>query len=92
MRALEFLVFHTHSSQHIVYTVVNFLLVLPSGRMEYKLQILVDVTVVKQLEVLKYNAHITTQSRNVLTLQRCQVSTEHIGSLGIVLVDIHLAI
>ena len=60
--------------------------------MEHKLQVLVDVTVVKQLEVLEYDAHITAQSRNVLALQRCQISIKHFGGLCIVLVDIHLTI
>ena len=58
---------------------VPFLLLFPSGRFEYEIQIGPYGTVVEQLEILKYDTQFTTQQRNMLALDMQHIISQHLG-------------
>ena len=60
--------FHLHVAQYLSDSLLAVFLIVPSGCLEYKLQVLVDITVCQQLEVLEYYAQFPAQWLKLFTL------------------------
>jgi len=76
------LVLHPDKVEYFGYAFLDFLFILPSGGTKHKLQIIVHRTIGEQLEILKNNAQLAPQLRNVLALDGCHPITEHFGLTG----------
>lgn len=76
------LILHPDKVEYFGYAFLDFLFILPSGGTKHKLQTIVHRTIGEQLEILKNNAQLAPQLRNVLALDGCHPITEHFGLTG----------
>ena len=90
--ALVFLVKKPHLVKHLVNALVYVFFLLPSCRLEYELEVAVDVAVVEQLEILEDDAHLSSQRRNVLTLYGGEVASEHLCLTHLVGIEVQLTV
>ena len=91
-RHLVALVEHAHVGEHFVDALVDGLFVAPTRSPEHEAQVLIDRVVVQELEVLEDDAHLLAQGGNLLAAYLREVATEHLCLVGLVFVDVYLAI
>ena len=78
MWQLVYLLDHAHFVEHFFDSLVSCLLVLPSGSLQYKLEVLAYGTVVEQLEILEDNTQFLAQGGYFLSLDGLEVSAQNL--------------
>ena len=76
--------FHLDILQHILDALFYLVFLTPSRSTKNKLQVVVNGTVAQQLEILEDNTHLTTQSRDIFTLQPHHIVIQHDSGLGFI--------
>ena len=76
MRHLIGFVLHPHLTQHLIDTLVDVGLVLPTRGLKHKQQVVVDRAVRQQLEILEHHTNLPSQHRHVLAADGRQVVVE----------------
>ena len=78
IRQLIPFVAHADQLQHLFDAFFYLHLVLPAGSFKHEFKIIVDGTIRQQLEILKHDAELTPQLRNIFTLDSPHIISQNL--------------
>ena len=81
---------HFHFFQHVLDALVNLGLLLPSRRLQHKGQVVIYRAVAQELEVLKDDAHLSAQGRDVFLFHGEKVVIQYHSIVGFVNVQLEI--